>query len=1828
MALKEYIVRLKDKSVFNSVMFEVTKWGVTFQHTYRRVFYGFSAQLTDQQIDLLRNDDRVISVEVSTEIRAFTQQSAAPWHLDRIDQRLLPLSGSYTHSSDGTGVIAYVLDSGCVYNGPVSGGAISGFDHSELFGKATPVNKLDGGGTPLASTAFDPIYDREQITDPENSRLSFPRGFDHYGHGTHVAGIIGSTTYGVAKNVDIRFAKIIDVYGSGTFADLIAGFEAIIADFQQNNSTNKPAVCNMSFGAAVVDTPASAEIALQAMIDAGIATVAAAGNGGVDANTIFPANKTNVITVAAADRVVDSAGIVVDNIIADFTTIGDSEKVMADDTFGFANAVSTNTGTIIDVFAPGVGITSTYNTNPFATNTFSGTSMAAAIVTGVVALALENNTGLSPAGAQSLIIANSTINIISNVPAGTPNRYLYSTYVDHAISWITPAGSLGSLNEGILLGTQAAVESTGFTGGPITYSNPGGGMPAGITINAITGILEGTLPVVVSDTAYPFTIRATDSSGYSDRSFSLTVLDNVLPPYWMTSTNLSIIEENEAINMQLLAGSLSTPATNVVYTIIDPVTGSPETLPYSWSLSASGLFTGTAPTIINEDRIIAFTVRATDGAVYSDRTFTITVKQSVYTNPPVWQTAQDLGEIIRWQPVDIQLLATDSDGNPLSVTYSTTVETGGNDLGPFTPLPTGLILDENSGRITDIFTGTLTEGEPIDRTSFDTETTTFDTDTTTLELRRSVFEFQVFATDGAYVVGKWFKLTILDRADNIPPVWSTPSSNLGTIKALSYSTLQVKATDSDGAPRPLTYSIVHGLFPTGMFIDPLTGEIYGIPENIDNKEETFIFGVRVSDYEDFVDRTFSIAVTRINKSPVWVTSAGSLGSTLNIGESFAYQLNAVDPNENDVLTYSVISITITPVGFDNNTTTFDTITTVFSDPVAAASLLPDGVYLNSSTGLLYGAIENITTDTTFTFIIRVDDSASNVGEELYADREFSISATSETLFVNQAPVWTTAAGSLTSGTENVHYYYQLLAEDTDGPQNLKYLLVSGTLPNGLALNVDSGIISGFPNDVDLIDNISTFTISLSDGVLTSDRIFSINIVDTTVDNLDPVWVTESGTLGTYNESTAMVYALNANDPDGDSLTYSDPTNSLPTGLSITTDGVINGITPSVVIDQDFNFNITVDDGNGGVVARSFSISVVDVPNIAPVWSTATDLGTHTEGLLVPISLIATDADSGPLALTYTDTSGSATHLAAAPVGATLTLPPGLSLSSSGVLSGTSVVSGNTTFSFEVTVSDGEASIPEQFLIIVNEAVIGAANSELVVAVTGGFKSEFITWNANSLIRDDEIYQIDDPEFGRATESIIPIMNNIYTTSILTIFNTFGVHHDRFDVLAGVPERAIVRDVDDNIIYEVIYLSIVDFQAGSSFDIIDDYANRSPDPLTLSQKTISKNFDHLRQELDVLANNDTLPDWMLSEQTLGDSTSILGYTPSMIIAYVKPNIGSTVIDRINAIESVTEILPAIITTFDVNVVYGQVFNPVVTIGDDLTITNGTDIPVVVTFTSPGTLSQIALDINNAVIPGVSAVTKNIDIFVPDLPPATWPGEMQSGDVLVIIYDGVTITFSTTGTAVDDLGLFASSTETSWNDNSTFDNDTSTVLTVTKGPGYQLTGRKLGIDRYRFKDNGLDVTEITSFTDASVSTTFDSTAMTFDTVLGTTKWLKFRTDSLNPVWITSKGILGVGLRTLDVVSTQLEVDDVSNTGLTFSLIYGSLPDGLSISTSGLISGTVNIVSSDNVDYYFVVRVVDGGGNYSDRGFTMFADSATTFDSTTTTFTDGTATTFDVV
>ena len=317
--------------------------------TFNNVLHAAVMRIPRRGLRALQRDKRVVYIEQDRMVSINATQTNATWGLDRVDQRDRPLDGTYSYDASGAGVNAYIVDTGILLS------------HNDFAGRAnagfTAIN--DGNGTN-----------------------------DCNGHGTHVAGTVGGSTWGVAKDAELWAVRVLGCNGSGSNSGVIAGVDWVAANAQL------PAVANMSLGGG---SSTALDDAVRSAISAGVTFVVAAGNDNSDACSGSPNRVSEAITTGSS-------------------TSSDSRSSFS------------NWGSCVDIFAPGSSITSAWVNGNSSTNTISGTSMAAPHVAGAAALYLDANSSAPPSEVFNALVSNATTGRLSSLN-GSPNSLLYTGFI-------------------------------------------------------------------------------------------------------------------------------------------------------------------------------------------------------------------------------------------------------------------------------------------------------------------------------------------------------------------------------------------------------------------------------------------------------------------------------------------------------------------------------------------------------------------------------------------------------------------------------------------------------------------------------------------------------------------------------------------------------------------------------------------------------------------------------------------------------------------------------------------------------------------------------------------------------------------------------------------------------------------------------------------------------------------------------------------------------------------------------------------------------------------------------------------------------------------------------------------------------------------------------------------------------------------------------------------------------------------------------------------------------------------------------------------------------
>jgi subtilisin family serine protease len=450
----------------------VAAHGGTLRFTYTHALKGFAAALSEAAAAAVAQHPAVAYVEQDQVVRIIETQTNATWGLDRIDQRDLPLNTTYVYNATGTAVKAYILDTGILTT------------HQDFGGRA--------------------VHGTDEVDDDGDAT-------DCHGHGTHVAGTVGGTTWGVAKNVRLVAVRVLNCSGSGTDAGVIAGIDWVTADHQ----AGQPAAANMSLGGGFSQ---ALNDAVRNSVNDGVVYAVASGNGykdpciGSQYGADSPASEASAITVGATNS---------SDVEASFS----------------------NNGPCVDIYGPGVSITSSWIGSDKATNTISGTSMATPHVAGAAALYLESQPNATADDIDQALTANSTQGKITwNNPFGAkkPGQGNYLLYTGFITSGPPPEpgpppdgapnglGATAVSNAQINLSwTDGSTNESGFRiercqGAGCTNFTQIASVAANATSYQNTGLAAGT--------TYNYRVRAFNNDGNSDYSNTAgaTTFDN--PP--------------------------------------------------------------------------------------------------------------------------------------------------------------------------------------------------------------------------------------------------------------------------------------------------------------------------------------------------------------------------------------------------------------------------------------------------------------------------------------------------------------------------------------------------------------------------------------------------------------------------------------------------------------------------------------------------------------------------------------------------------------------------------------------------------------------------------------------------------------------------------------------------------------------------------------------------------------------------------------------------------------------------------------------------------------------------------------------------------------------------------------------------------------------------------------------------------------------------------------------------------------------------------------------------------------------------------------------------
>lgn len=843
---------------------------------------GGLAQVQDQRYKILDESKRTNAVlgdiiiepvrepDTGNNFRNINNQSGN-WGLDRIDQFNLPLDGKYHFSRSGSGVDVAIFSSGIFPN------------HREF---------LFSQGTSRVGTIYDYRFELNP-NHPEALSFSDPNwqdywGVDFAGHGTHLASIVGGNTCGVGNGIKLWSVKIFNERYETNSQRLIRGLEETLA-WHNAKTNSRPTVVLLSYSDFIVERAPEITQAVNDLYAAGVSIISTAGNMNRNVLDNIPGNiSPAVLSVGGTDRT--------DRFMNPINPNDGTWDLRTSDT-----RQGSNFGENVHVLAPGHNIRGAWVSLDLTSRlrrglfepigeyaNISGNSVAAAFVVGVAALILDENPSYIPDDVFAELVNTATKNVVSGIIGKTPNRLLRSTQTQQDFVWDVPEGLIFQINEDspIEIYVSARMIDSDGTPYPVEYILDSGSLPSGVFLEQGTGRIFGNTPSIsLADSGYrkieelppeqqrfygsdqpgfidySFRVLIQNQFGSDIRSYSLRVVDTNVPPRW-DPQKPQLLNDNFTSNPFIFKNSVFFDFIGENY-ISDADGNSLQfellygDLPSGLVITTSGAISGTIDSLdidtpgfvsaISISKDYTFAVRASDPFSSVDREFTMRVERTDDNNtPPEWQTfswdQNSLGTFFQGQPVDIMLIGTDVDNDPLvyrevPVTLPGIPPANGVDI--HWGLPDGVDVNPD-GRLQGVVAGDDLLGE---------------------------YYFQVELSDGWNIVTQVMNFTlelidlgVLNATSTLD--WITDSGNLGTLREFDPSTLFVRATTI--LQNKIVYDLVPagGSLPPGLQLDRDTGLIYGYVNPVFSTD-TYTFTIRASLVNmpsAFLEDQFSITI--------------------------------------------------------------------------------------------------------------------------------------------------------------------------------------------------------------------------------------------------------------------------------------------------------------------------------------------------------------------------------------------------------------------------------------------------------------------------------------------------------------------------------------------------------------------------------------------------------------------------------------------------------------------------------------------------------------------------------------------------------------------------------------------------------------------------------------------------------------------------------------------------------------------------------------------------------------------------------------------------------
>jgi hypothetical protein len=1505
MATNRYIVVLKKGTDRASFIKELTQQNINIPYVFVARPLDFVAQMDENKAATLRQDSRVFTVSIDEEIYPSAIQPIAPvgqqsnWGLDRIDQRSLPLNNKFSYSRTGRDVDLYIIDTGIRYT------------HSEFQGRA---RILPG---------FDPFGDN---------------GIDDWktnGHGTTVASVAGGRTCGVAKNVNIFSVKVFK-QSSGYASTFIDACAAVKQHHLSKGNTN-PSVVNMSLSFS--GRLESINNAVRDLIENGIIVVNSAGNNNQDASNYSPqsteldfraivkinaadigntieffvgsdpnsssAIKLNTVPVPFTGNIVS----LVENICYNINQLSSTKHISNDGLVsqGFhayapSSPVGRQLGLTDDCFLITTSLTQQWADRDAAiTWKFNGTFNTPSANASANVIKDHRDVKLIVVGA---VDETDTRAWFTNTSTETPNiadgndLSNYGSVVD----LFAPGTSIyGAQRTG---DTQYIFQSGTSFSAPLT---------SGVICLHLEGREKNTIKVKeihdwlieVSTKGVlkniPETRTVTEAQYAPEKIGTYTLVEETTGIVkWKKSTvNWSFIDReitNSNITNYHEVGSTIRPLWDSIFTdIIDP--DQRKQLIEAQIRQAFSFW--------SEYAQIDFVKVDDDGRAPDQSTIDIRfgVEDIVDTNGdvlahgfyPYTSTNGLTGDV----HFDIDNTAQFKWNHGYSLTNGEIVQ------GIGTPLANGLLflvtaIHEIGHAIGIGHTYSVLPENPTSR-GLNVMEPDLRFSITAYLRKHSLGDGDISAAQKLYgrrymgtvsrTIGGTPNRLLYSHYTNMTLEWVT-LGDLGTIIEMTPFQTTIEAHSTNEAGDDLTVWYSSSDLPSWLQLNATTGIVSGMtPEVTDDVQ--YDFTVTATDGQNTISRIFTVNVRHRNTPPKWLEPYQP-ERTFTV-----FEKTTIDPYTVSVIDEDGDTIVMTrhPVDWPEWLTfIFNGEDLSYSNPAKPRARRFFGTVTGTTPDLPRSEDQR-----RYKAVIRAHDGIE------YTDRTVFFTVLQEP---NVPPVWVTPAGSLGEILEQGDFDFALQATDSNGDR-IFYLIEdeeNAPLPPGLNLNTTTGHIIGRPEPVDH-DRTYTFTISAYDGFVKIPRDFSLTVKNVEFDAV-PHWKTPTGLVGSILSGGSAYFVIEAEDPLGRPITFSEFTGGgvsrLPAGLTIHANGAITGQATPVGSNTKYTFTIEARPQNGTYpIRRDFSIMVLSTASKDTLtWITTAgnigEVGEESPSTMYCEAKIESSY-SGNTDIKYM--IGNAEIIPAIgnqpshflPAGLTLTVHQNKAL----IVGCPNLINGDQTINFTLQAFVGPASNPSgisavrEFNLTVKE-IYPDEYIDVSLPLMGANRHDWISWNTSSLIADDLLYRPTDANFGRMIEPNMYLIGGLRLIDVGNPIGEFtkkiGIHHRAIKLFMGDLNLVkVMNQKRDKVLYEVIYIPLVDNGAGHDF--ATPYTHFQT---TGIEEVTPASINNMRQELRdnigfIRENGENFPPWMTVQRTVNGKV-VFGYQPAMVVAYVRPGQG--------------------------------------------------------------------------------------------------------------------------------------------------------------------------------------------------------------------------------------------------------------------------------------------------------------------------------------------------